>query len=175
MACSYTATTEAGLHPRSLRGDVYDRENTAAPDAAILWRCSAQATSNAVKRSTVKTRPIQLMGDGRSANNGRSRGACHLLVWLRSWRSNGISPHLVKYAAIIRIESPFVEEQAFLYYNVSALDSSADLRGLFALSVANIHLLKLFTGVEISTRPVRSSGRLGKVRASKRRNDTAEV
>jgi len=43
------------------------------------------------------------------------------------------------------------------------LEESCQLRTFYHRTRCNLHLLKLVTGVDISTRPVRRSGRLGKV------------
>ena len=65
------------------------------------------------------------------------------------------------YAAVVGRDIMGVEEDALLHYHVSVI--------VYTLHVGYIHLLKLVTGVDTSTRPARRSGSAGKtVKRSKR-------
>ena len=85
---------------------------------------------------------------------GRKRGACMCISWPYSllW---GYGTYLVKDTAIVGGDVVGVEEEAFSYYSpLSAIFKSCN-----GLQSWCVHLLKLVMGVEISTRPVSSSGR----------------
>lgn len=75
MLNSYIAATEIGFHARSFRGDMYDRENCPAPEAAIWYRMSAEKRSSVVNSKTLVILPISVVGDGRKENNGNKSGA----------------------------------------------------------------------------------------------------
>ena len=66
------------------------------------------------------------------------------------------------YATVVRRDIVIVEEQAFLYCGrASELAKESGSSRVERQRVWSLHLLKLFTGVEISTRPVKRSGRPG--------------
>lgn len=65
------------------------------------------------------------------------------------------TPYLVEYTAIIRRDVMSVEEKTFLHCLSKSQHCPQDPR------LSTLHLLKLVTGVEISTRPVRRSGNEG--------------
>jgi hypothetical protein len=71
----------------------------------------------------------------------------------------------VVYAAIIRRDIVGVEKDAFLYYPSMSID--------FDVFWKYIHLLKLVTGVDTSTRPDSRSGRVGKTVDSSNRTAAA--
>lgn len=77
--------------------------------------------------------------------------------------------YLVKDTPIVRVDVVCIEEDALLYCNHTCLAAST------AQSVNHVRRLKLVTGVEISTRPVRRSGKEGKAVNSSRRSTAAEA
>lgn len=65
-------------------------------------------------------------------------------------------------AAIIGPDIMVIKEQSFLYCNANTAVSAPNDKKRKECSNACLHRLKLVTGVEISTRLVKRSGRLGK-------------
>ena len=75
----------------------------------------------------------------------------------------------MKDTAIIGRDVVGVKKEAFLHWNMS-------VRAVLSrMGTRVLHRLKLVTGVEISTRPVRRSGREGKAKKSMSRRAAAEV
>lgn len=88
---------------------------------------------------------------------------------------SALSTDLVKYAAIVWIESALEKKEPFLYYTFSAPALSLARAARDSSFSIDVHLLKLLTGVEISTRAVNISGSPGKVRTSNTRRRAAVV
>lgn len=79
----------------------------------------------------------------------------------------------MKDAAIVRIESTFVEEETLLYYNAMR-SANCPFFLMTTIYISNVHLLKLVIGVDISTLPVKRSGNAGNATASRMRRRAAE-
>ena len=72
--------------------------------------------------------------------------------------------HLVEYSTIIRRDVVCVKEESLLHFS-----QALSVMTLGRPGTQYAHLLKLVTGDDISTRPVRKSGREGKPAKSTRR------
>lgn len=97
----------------------------------------------------------------------------HLSQPVFSTRDPGLA-NLVEDAAIVRIKSSLIEEQAFLYYVALAQFDGSKLFLNTHRHCFHIRLLKLLTGVEISTLPVSKCGSAGNATASSTRSAAAE-
>ena len=80
---------------------------------------------------------------------------------------------LVEDAAIVWGDIVGVEEEAFLHWALSVILSV--MTSVQWIGTRFLHRLKLVTGVDISTRPVRRTGREGNVKKSMSLRAAAEV
>lgn len=67
-----------------------------------------------MKSETLMSRPIHVEDEGSKEKSGRSRGAWSILSIPYS-RGRAFWPNLCEDAAIVWVESAFIEKQSFLY------------------------------------------------------------
>ena len=80
---------------------------------------------------------------------------------------------LVEDAAIVRRDVMSIEEESFLHCQRLVMNACKLEYQAQGVMVVDPHRLKLVTGVDISARPVRRSGRRAKARNSRKRSAAA--
>jgi hypothetical protein len=128
-------------------------------------------------KMTLSNLPNVVAGDGRRVNNGKNKGALNvdiISIWIASITTWDSCSNLVEYTAVVRIKAALVEEEALLHCKpISAPVSLLSQSNCMSFPYPYVHLLKPLTGVDISARSVRRSGRAGKATASSRRRAAA--
>lgn len=82
---------------------------------------------------------------------------------------------LVEDAAIVWRDVMSIEEEPFLYCRRLVVHPCKLEYQLQCVMVVDLHRLKLVTGVDISARPVRRSGKRGKAENRRKRSAAAEA
>lgn len=76
-------------------------------------------------------------------------------------------------AAIVWVQASLVKENTFLHYTTDSAHARDPATWHYRLVHVHLHLLKLFTGVLTSTRPVKRSGSPGKAKTRRILNAAA--